>query len=61
MPTKPTCANCDQCGSSKRSSRAWCHPRRAWRWPHDVCKFHPARRKEPLPEEVVDAKDEGER
>ena len=55
MPAKPTCANCDQRGSSKRSSRAWCMPRQAWKWPHDLCKFHPARRKGPLPEEVVDA------
>ena len=55
MPKQPCCANCDQRGSSKRSSRAWCMPRQAWKWPHDLCKLHPARRKEPLPEEVDDA------
>ena len=55
MTTKPTCSNCDQRGSSKRSSRVWCHPRRDWKWPDDLCKLHPARRKAAPPEEVVDA------
>ena len=55
MTTKPTCANCDQRGSSKRSSRAWCMPRQAWHWPDYLCKLHQARRKAVPPEEAVDA------
>ena len=55
MPTKPCCANCDQRAPSKKRTLVWCHPRRDWREPGHICKYHQARRKEPLLEEVVDA------